>query len=163
VWNILVVSLLLIFKITSCLFEYLKKPILVILAVPFALIGTIILFYLGDYNLDRGAYAGLLLLIGLSVNNSIILVDYLTNNYHSKGFAQIIKLSYNRVRPIFTTTFTTVAAMIPLMLSPEQSFWKSLSLSVIGGLLFSSIFVVVFIPVIFHLTNKKKDIYSITN
>jgi len=156
VWSILAVSLLLIFMITSGLFESLKKPFLVILAVPFALIGTIILFYLGDYNLDRGAYAGLLLLIGLSVNNSIILVDYLSRNYQSNGFNEIIQLSYNRVRPIFTTTFTTVAAMIPLLLTSEQSFWKSLSLSVMGGLIFSSLFVVVFIPIIFWLTDKKK-------
>ena len=157
VWSILAVSLLLIFMITSSLFESLKKPFLVILAVPFALIGTIILFYLGDYNLDRGAYAGLLLLIGLSVNNSIILVDYLAKNYHSSEFDQIIKLSYNRVRPIITTTITTIAAMIPLMISPEQSFWKSLSLSVTGGLLFSSIFVLVFIPIFFYLINKKNN------
>lgn len=157
VWSILAVSLLLIFMITSGLFESLKKPFLVILAVPFALIGTIILFYLGDYNLDRGAYAGLLLLIGLSVNNSIILVDYLAKNYHSTEFDQIIKLSYNRARPIFTTTITTIAAMIPLMVSPAQSFWKSLSLSVTGGLLLSSIFVLVFIPLFFYLINKKND------
>ncbi|MFZ2323355.1 MAG: efflux RND transporter permease subunit [Ignavibacteriaceae bacterium] len=157
VWSILAVSLLLIFIITSGLFESLKKPFLVILAVPFALIGTIILFYFGDYNLDRGAYAGLLLLVGLSVNNSIILVDYLAKNYHSTGLDQIIKLSYNRVRPIFTTTFTTIAAMVPLMLSSEQSFWKSLSLSVTGGLLFSSIFVLVFIPIFFYLINKKNN------
>jgi len=155
VWSILAVSLLLIFMITSGLFESIKKPFLVILAVPFALIGTIILFYLGEYNLDRGAYAGLLLLIGLSVNNSIILVDYLSRNYQSNGFNEIIQLSYNRARPIFTTTFTTVAAMIPLLLTPEQSFWKSLSLSVTGGLIFSSLFVVVFIPIIFWLMNKK--------
>lgn len=155
VWSILAISLLLIFMITASLFESLKKPFLIILAIPFALIGTIILFYLGDYNLDRGAYAGILLLIGLSVNNSIILVDYLAKNYHTIGFDQIIKLSYSRVRPIFTTTFTTVAAMIPLMFSAEQSFWKSLSLSVSGGLVFSSVFIVIFIPILFYVLNKK--------
>ncbi|MCC6254970.1 MAG: efflux RND transporter permease subunit [Ignavibacteriaceae bacterium] len=161
-WTILAISLLLIFMITSGLFESIKKPFLIILAVPFALIGTIILFYFGDFNLDRGAYAGLLLLIGLSVNNSIILVDYLSKNYSGTGFNEIIKLSYNRVRPIFTTTFTTIAAMIPLILNIEQSFWKSLSLSVMGGLLFSAIFIVVFIPVFYWLMNKTKYIYSKT-
>ncbi len=155
VWYILALSLLLVFMITSGLFESLKKPFLVILAVPFALVGTIILFYFGDYNLDRGAYAGLLLLIGISVNNSIILVDYLAKNYHATGFGQIIKLSFNRVRPIFSTTFTTIAALIPLMLSAEQSFWKSLSLSVTGGLLFSSLFVLIFIPILYFLLNNK--------
>lgn len=160
VWSILAASLFLIFMITSGLFESLKKPFLVILAVPFAIIGTIILFYFGDYSLDRGAYAGLLLLIGLSVNNSIILVDYLAKNYHNKGFDQIIRLSYIRVRPIFATTFTTVAAMIPLLLTSEQSFWKSLSLSLTGGLILSSVFVIVFIPIFFYLVDVKKHTYS---
>lgn len=156
VWYILLFSLLLIFMITAGLFESLKKPFLIILAIPFAVIGTIILFYLSEFNLDRGAYAGILLLVGLSVNNSIILVDYLTKNYQQNGFNEVINLSYNRIRPIFSTTLTTVAAMIPLILTPEQSFWKSLSLSVTGGLLSSSIFVVVFIPILFYLLNKKR-------
>src|SRR5690606_24420117 len=154
VWKILAISLILIFMITAGLFESVKKPLLIISAIPFSLIGTIFLFYLGDYNLDRGAYAGMLLLIGLSVNNSIILVDYLSKNLNSNNLDEVIKLSYRRIRPIFTTTFTTVAALIPLMINPEQSFWKSLSLSVTGGIIFSSIFTIIIIP-IFYLMNKK--------
>jgi multidrug efflux pump subunit AcrB len=142
--------------ITAGLFESIKKPFLIIFAVPFALIGIIFLFYLGDYNLDRGAYAGMLLLIGLSVNNSIILVDYLSKNLNNYDLNEIIKLSYRRIRPIFTTTFTTIAALIPLMINPEQSFWKSLSLSITGGIIISSLFVVAFIPLLFYLFNKKR-------
>lgn len=156
IWSILAFAFLLIFMVTASLFESLKKPFLVILAIPFSFVGTILLFYLGDYNFDRGAYAGILLLIGLSVNNSIILIDYLSKNFHSSSLSQIIKLSYNRVRPVFSTTITTIAAMIPLMISSEQSFWKSLSLSVAGGLLSSSLFVVLGIPILYWLIIKRK-------
>jgi len=155
VWQILAVSILIIFMITASLFESLKLPFLIILSIPFAFVGTIILFYFGEYNLDRGAYAGLLLLIGLAVNNSILLVDYLAKNYMGEGFDRLIELSYKRVRPIFTTTLTTVAAMSPLLLTEGNSFWKSLSLSVTGGLLFSSLFVVLVIPVLFFVVSKK--------
>lgn len=157
VWKILVISVMLIFMITAALFESLKKPFLIILAVPFALVGTIFLFYLGDYNLDRGAYAGMLLLVGLSVNNSIILVDYLSKNYHNNGFESVVKISFTRLRPIFATTFTTVFAMLPLMLASEQSFWKSLSLSTASGLIVSSIFLVLFIPILFYLLKKNSN------
>ena len=155
VWKILAISLILIFMITAGLFESIKNPFLIILAIPFALVGSIFLFYLGGYSLDRGAYAGMLLLIGLSVNNSIIMVDYILKNITRYDFNEIVRLSYNRIRPIFTTTFTTIAALIPLMINSEQSFWKSLALSVTGGIIISSIFTVMYVPVFFHTLNKR--------
>lgn len=142
--------------ITASLFESIKKPLIIILSIPFALIGVIFLFYVGDYNLDRGAYAGMLLLVGLSVNNSIILVDYLSKISYKYEFNAIISTSYNRIRPIFTTTFTTIGAMIPLMINVQQSFWKSLALSVSGGLLLSSLFVIFIVPVFYLSFNFTK-------
>ncbi len=162
IWKILVMSIILIFMITAGLFESYKKPLLIWLAIPFAFIGTIFLFYLGDYNLDRGAYAGLLLLIGLSVNNSIILIDYISSSFKSKiqkannDFNQIISLSYTRLRPIFTTTVTTITALIPLLISAETSFWKSLSLSVTGGIFLSAILVILYVPLFYYYINGKK-------
>lgn len=154
IWKILIMSIVLIFMITASLFESFSKPILIWIAIPFAFIGTIFLFYLGDYNLDRGAYAGLLLLIGLSVNNSIILVDYIATYYKSAAhnridFNKIITRSYTRLRPIFTTTITTITALIPLLISAESSFWKSLSLSVTGGIFLSAVLVIFYLPLIY--------------
>lgn len=160
IWAILLLAVILIFMITSSLFESLKNPFIILLAIPFSLVGTIILFYFGDFVLDRGAYAGMLILLGLSVNNSIILVDYLLKNYNNEGIEQIIKLSYVRLRPIFSTTFTTITALIPLIINAESSFWKSLSLSVIGGIFFSSLFVVVIIPILFYVLNSNQRKYS---
>ncbi len=155
IWGLILAALILVFMITSSLFESISKPLLIMLAVPFSFIGTIFLFYLGDFNLDRGAYAGLLLLVGLSVNNSILLINYLTQNYHNTGFDDIIKLTFSRVRPIITTTLTTIAALIPLLIKAEQSFWKSLSLSVIGGLIVSSFLILTIIPMLYYLFSHK--------
>ena len=154
IWKILLLSAILIFMITASLFESLKKPSLIFIAIPFAIVGTLFLFYFGDFNLDRGAYAGILLLIGLSVNNSIILVDQLTKIYEA-NFDKIIKASFSRLRPIFTTTFTTIAALIPLLFSQKDNFWKSLSLSVIGGIFLSAIIVILYLPLIYYLVSKK--------
>ncbi len=156
IWKILVAAVVLIFMISAGLFESFKKPFLVLFAVPFAFIGTIFLFFYGDYSMDRGAYAGILLLIGLSVNNSIILIDYVSKHVRNKDPQEIIKYSYNRIRPIFTTTVTTVAALLPLILSTKEGFWKSLSLSVAGGITLSAIIVVIYLPVLYSILNKRK-------
>ncbi|NLT50648.1 MAG: efflux RND transporter permease subunit [Ignavibacteria bacterium] len=160
IWSILGIAILLIFMITAGLFESLKKPVIILSVIPFSAIGTILLFYFGEYTMDRGAYAGILLLIGLSVNNSILLVDYISNNLATRaGFNEIIELSYTRLRAIFTTTFTTIAALIPFLLSDDSRFWKSLSLSIAGGIFFSALFVSLFVPVIYSywFLPKSKD------
>ena len=106
--------------------------------------------------MDRGAYAGILLLVGLAVNNSIILTDYISNNKNVLDFNEIIKLSSQRLRPIFTTTLTTIAALVPLLIGSEATFWQSLSYSVLGGLFLSSIVVVLYIPIFYYLISGNK-------
>ena len=155
---VLIFAVVLIFMITAGLFESFSKPLLVIFAVPFAIMGTIFLFFYGDYNIDRGAYAGMLLLIGLSVNNSIILIHYLANHFYSNRQEDLIRLSYSRFRSIFTTTLTTIAGLLPMMVSPQQSFWKSLSLSVSGGILLSAFVVIFFLPAIYSWFKIKKPV-----
>jgi multidrug efflux pump subunit AcrB len=156
IWKILFISALLILMITASLFESVKKPLLIILAIPFAIIGVIYFFHFEDLSLDRGAYAGMLLLIGVSVNNSIVLVNYLSKNLKKLNVDEIIKLSFIRIRPILTTTLTTIAALLPIILLGEESFWKSLSYSVLSGLSLSTIFTILFIPLIFHMIAQRK-------
>lgn len=162
IWSILGLSMLLIFMITAGLFESYKKPLLIISAIPFAFIGVIFTYFFFDLTLDRGAYAGVLLLIGISVNNSIVLVDYISHNVRKNELREIIRLSYNRIRPIMTTTFTTLAALLPIILFGTESFWKNLSYSVAGGLLISAVFTLIFLPLFYYMINKnttaKRDI-----
>ncbi|MCB9250786.1 MAG: efflux RND transporter permease subunit [Ignavibacteriales bacterium] len=155
VWKILFFAIILIFMITASLFESFRKPIIIITAVPFAIIGTFFLFYFEELNLDRGAYAGLLLLIGLVVNNSIILVDHISSNINYLDYKKITEYSAQRLRPIFTTSLTTIAALVPLLLGVESTFWKSLSFSVVGGIFLSAVIVVLYLPLFYYLLFKK--------
>jgi len=156
IWKILIISILLTFMITASLFESYTKPIFIMLAVPFAIIGTIILFYFAELTLDRGAYAGLLLLVGLSVNNSILLIDSLSRRKKKLSNKDIIHLSYSRLRPIFTTTLTTTGALLPLLFSSETTFWSSLSYSVLGGISLSSVLTVVYLPLFYSIFTLRK-------
>ncbi|MCF8262350.1 MAG: efflux RND transporter permease subunit [Melioribacteraceae bacterium] len=158
VWLIILVAVMLMFMITSGLFESFKNPFIIISAIPFSIIGTIYLFYLFDYSLDRGAYAGILLLIGLSVNNSILLVDYVVGIKKATDINKIIQFSYERIRPISITTLTTIGALTPLLLTDGISFWKSLSLSVIGGIGLSSLMTVIVVPLLISISQLKSKI-----
>ncbi|VAX17641.1 RND efflux system, inner membrane transporter, partial [hydrothermal vent metagenome] len=144
------------FMITASLFESITKPGYILLAVPFAIIGTLFLFFILDLTLDRGAYAGLLLLIGLSVNNSIMLVDHISKKGRRINAEGLINASYSRLRPIFTTTLTTAGALVPLLFVSEVTFWSSLSYSVLGGILFSSILTIVYVPLFYFIFSLKR-------
>ncbi len=155
IWLILIMSIILTFMITASLFESISKPGYILLSVPFAIIGTIFLFFILDLTLDRGAYAGLLLLIGLSVNNSIMLVDYISKKVKRLNSAEIINASYSRLRPIFTTTLTTAGALVPLLFVSEATFWSSLSYSVLGGIVISAVLTIVYVPFFYYLVNLR--------
>jgi len=155
---VFIAAIVIIFMISSSLFESLKKPLLVILAIPFALVGSLFIYWLGDYNIERGAYSGMLLLIGLSVSNSIMLVNYLSRNLKEFSIDEISLLASTRLRAIFTTSITTISALVPFIFSSESTFWKNLSLSIAGGIFTSFLFVTFIIPVLFYLLEVKKKL-----
>lgn len=153
IWKVLGSAIVIIFMVTSAFFESLRKPFIIIAAVPYAIIGAIFFFWLTDNNIERGAYAGMLLLIGLSVSNSIVLVNYLSKKIYS-DVNEIIELAKNRLRAITLTTMTTFFAMLPFMLSERTTFWKNLSWSIAGGIIASALFITLFVPLLYSFFKK---------
>ncbi len=156
IWKVLAAALIVIFMVTSAFFESFKKPLVIITAVPYAIIGAVFLFWLTDSNIDRGAYAGMLLLVGLSVSNAIVLVNYFSKSVVNKA-EEIIELTGRRLRALTSTTITTFAALIPFIMSHAETFWKHLSLSIAGGIVVSYLFVIMFLPFIYQLVIKRRD------
>ncbi|CUU06170.1 Multidrug efflux pump subunit AcrB [Candidatus Kryptobacter tengchongensis] len=160
---IAIVSVCLVFMITASLYESFKKPFVIILSVPMSLIGLFAVFYLFDVNFGRGGYAGLILLIGLSVNNGIILVDKMANSISKSGVKVkdlvyddiLISASFSRVRPILITNFTTIAGFIPFVFTKNiYSLWYPFAIAVSGGLLFSMLITLFVIPVFYKIIVK---------
>ncbi|CUT03958.1 efflux RND transporter permease subunit, partial [Candidatus Kryptobacter tengchongensis] len=160
---IAIVSVCLVFMITASLYESFKKPFVIILSVPMSLIGLFSVFYLFDVNFGRGGYAGLILLIGLSVNNGIILVDKMANSISKSGVKVkdlvyddiLISASFSRVRPILITNFTTIAGFIPFVFTKNiYSLWYPFAIAVSGGLLFSMLITLFVIPVFYKIIVK---------
>lgn len=149
IWKILGASIIIIFMITAGYFESFRKPLIIISAIPFAFIGSIFTFCITDSAIERGAYAGMLLLVGLSVSNSITLVNYISKNLNEHN--KIAELTKNRLRAIFLTSLTTYSAVIPFIFNVRETFWKNLSLSILGGIITSTILVIFFVPLIYKI------------
>ncbi|MFA3782623.1 efflux RND transporter permease subunit [Melioribacteraceae bacterium 4301-Me] len=155
IWKILGAAVIVIFIVTSIFLESFKKPLVIILAIPYAIVGAILLFWLTDSNIDRGAYAGMLLLVGLSVSNSVVLVNYFSK-YSQHQNINLIQLVKVRLRAITSTALTTFGALIPFMLTKSETFWKHLSISIAGGIIVSYFFIILFLPLIYSIIIKEK-------
>jgi HAE1 family hydrophobic/amphiphilic exporter-1 len=156
----IILSLVIIFMILASLYESLVQALFIILAVPLALIGVFVAFVIADFSFDSSAYIGVILLLGIVVNNSILLVDHI-NLKRKQGLSlteAVVIGSRERVRPIFMTAGTTVLGMFPLLLIQaevaKRKIWASLALSTVGGLISSTIFILIVIP-IFYLHGDK--------
>lgn len=141
-----------IFLIMGFLFESVVLPLSVLPAIPLSFVGVWWFLYLTDSSLDPLAGIGLLLLLGVVVNNAIVLVDFI-NNARAQGLDRteaIVEAGVQRFRPIFMTALTTVGGMLPLAFAdapaegiPYGPFGKTL----VGGMTTSTILTLVIVPV----------------
>jgi HAE1 family hydrophobic/amphiphilic exporter-1 len=152
----IIFSLVIIFMILASLYESIIQPFFILLAVPLALIGVFVAFVLANFPFDSSAYIGVILLGGIVVNNSILLVDHI-NLKKKEGLPildAVLKGAQERIRPIFLTTSTTVMGMLPLVLiqieAGRKRIWSSLALSAVGGLISSTIFILIVIPIFYY-------------
>jgi HAE1 family hydrophobic/amphiphilic exporter-1 len=160
---VLAISILLVYMVTSALFESLKQPLAVLLTVPMALIGVFLIFFYAEATFTREAYVAVIMMGGIVVNNAILLVDHVNRVRAESGMALyecVLKGTLERVRPILMTTATTVFGLLPLVLfteSADASIWNALAYTLIGGLLSSTLFVLTVTPVLYWLFEAKRE------
>jgi hydrophobic/amphiphilic exporter-1 (mainly G- bacteria), HAE1 family len=148
---IAVVAVVIVFMVTASLYESFFTPLVIILAIPFSLIGLFLAFYLTDTSFGRGGYASVVLLIGIAVSNSIVLADHIRNRVRSEGggIEVVIRAAADRLRPVLMTTLATIAGLLPLFWGGDQtSVWYGLALGTIGGLITSMVLTLVVIPAV---------------
>ena len=160
VWGLLV-AVLVVWMITAALFESWTIPFLILLAIPLSLIGALYGFNHFHIGLNKGTYAAVLLLVGLVVNHSILLVDSIKRGLKdgdAKIATTVSNAAYQRIRPIFITTTTTIAGVLPLLFyETENSPWFSLGVGVCGGLITSFALTLIIIPSCFIWASRRKD------
>lgn len=147
----LVIAVILMYFLLVMQFNSFSQPLLILLAVPFGLIGVGLGLLLADHSLSFFVMVGLIGLIGIVVNNAILLVDYANQSRRSGSNIEqaIIDAVQQRFRPIVTTTLTTIGALSPLALT--DPFWEPLAITIIFGLVASSLFVIAIFPYFYIL------------
>lgn len=144
-------------------------PFVILFSLPMTVVGVIISLLVSGETLNISSMLGLLMLIGIVVTNAIVLVDrILQNEYSGKEMREaIVEAGKTRVRPILMTAFATIGALIPLAIGAEGGglISKGLGITVIGGILSSTILTLFIVPVIYELLSKlfRKDRKNIDN
>jgi hydrophobic/amphiphilic exporter-1 (mainly G- bacteria), HAE1 family len=160
IWIVLAISLTLIFMVTAALFESLRQPLVVLFAVPMALVGVFLIFYFTDASFTREAWIGVITMGGIVVNNAILLVDHINHLRRRVGLAlheATVRGTLERVRPILMTSFTTILGLLPLVLggeSADANIWNALGFALIGGLSSSMLLVLTVTPALYLLAER---------
>ncbi len=163
------VAFLLIFMILAAVFESLATPVVLMFSIPLAALGSLIALILTNNSLlNMNTLMGFLILLGVVVNNGIILIDY-TNILRKRGNRvqrALMTAGVSRLRPILITASTTVIAMVPLAMGKSEYvsvIGATFAITVIGGLTLSTLLTLVFIPTFYTgLENALKWFYALS-
>ena len=152
---LLVLMVILVFVIMASQFESLTYPFVIMFSLPFALVGVIFGLWISDTAMGVMGLLGLLMLVGIVVNNGIVLVDYtrLLVGRNVSILDAAVAAGRSRMRPILMTTLTTVLGMVPMAVGRGvgSEMWNSLGMSVAWGLSFSTLVTLFIIPVLFSV------------
>ncbi len=151
----LVIGIILVYMVMASQFESLLDPFVVMFSVPVAFVGVLWSLGLGGHTLNIVVFLGMLLLIGIVVNNAIVLVDYI-NILRARGKKMeeaVREAGRTRLRPVLMTAITTIVALLPMAFRGGQGAetWNPLGLTILGGLLVSTLVTLVLVPTIYSV------------
>lgn len=159
---VLLLGILLVYMVMAGQFESFKHPFIIMLALPLMSVGIVLAFKLTGLTLSITTFIGVIMLIGIVVNNGIVLVDY-TNLLRSRGYSvrdAAAEAGRTRLRPVLMTSLTTILAMLPMAMSKGmgRELFSPLGVTIIGGLLVSMIISLVLVPTFYASMNKDKKV-----
>ncbi len=156
---IIVMAIILVFGVMAATYESFKAPIINLATIPFLAIGIVFIYKITGQPFSMLSAIGLIMLVGIVVNNGIILVDY-TNLLVERGM-ELRKACYeagcSRLRPVLMTTLTTILGMLPMCFATSGSagMVQPIGVAVVGGLTSSTFITLFFIPVLYSFVMKK--------
>lgn len=154
--------------IMAALYNSLWQPFVIFLSVPFSMLGVFILYLAFDKSFNSDAYIGVILLLGIVVNDAIVLVErinqLLLKNNDIKNV--LIQAGKERIRPIMITTITTIGGLLPLFFlnsgnTTLSGILEELSFVMIGGMISSTLLTVSMIPVFYYLFYRLRYFFRI--
>ena len=156
----LVVSIALVFLLLAAQFESPLMAIIVMMAIPFAMSGAFLAMFVTNVALSMTSFLGLIMLVGIVVNNSILLVEFINQNKEKLGKVESLVMAGKlRLRPILMTSATTCFGMVPLSLGIGEGgeMLAPMAISIIGGLAASTAITLILIPSAYSMIDEQKE------
>ena len=156
---LLILGIILVYMVMAAQFESLRDPFIVMFAVPFTFTGVFLGFLLTGTTLNTISFLGIVMLMGIVVNNAIILISYI-GILRARGYSMLEAVTMggkNRLRAVLMTTITTLAGLLPLALSKGEGSesWQPLGITMISGLTVSTLVTMLFVPTLYALFERK--------
>lgn len=150
---LLILGICLVYMVMAAQFESLLDPFIIMFSIPFTFIGVILAFVLTRTTLSIITYLGIIMLMGIVVNNAIVLISYI-NMLRSRGLGlsdAVTTAGKDRLRPVLMTTVTTLVGLLPLAISRGEGseIWQPLGITMIGGLTVSTLITMFFVPTLY--------------
>lgn len=158
---LMILSLILVYIVMASQFESFTMPFIIMFSIPFAFTGVILALLITGTTLSVVAALGAVLLIGIVVKNGIVLVDFtnLMRDRDMRLYEAIVTSGRSRLRPVLMTALTTILGMLPLAMSSGEGseIWRPMGITVIGGLVFSTIVTMVVVPVMYGVLARSGE------
>ena len=158
---IIAAAVFLVFGVMASQFESFVDPLIIFFSIPLLFIGVIWIYKIGNEAMSMFSAVGIVALVGVVVNNGIVLVDY-TNTLRSRGMRvrdACMEAGRNRLRPILMTSLTTILGMVPIAFFPGigADTIQPIGKTFVGGLTVSSIMTLFVTPVVYSILNSRHD------
>ena len=156
----LLLSVVLVYMVLASQFESLLHPFTILLTVPLALVGVVLIFWITGMTLNIMGVIGMIMLAGIAVNNSILLVGRINQLKTTMELTEaIVEAGRQRIRPIMMTTLTTILALLPMLfyIGEGAALRSAMAVAVIGGLITSTLMSLVVIPCVYYVFEQLKS------
>jgi HAE1 family hydrophobic/amphiphilic exporter-1 len=157
---LLMLGIVLVYMVMAAQFESLLDPFIVMFAIPFTFTGVFLGFLLTGTTLSIITFLGIIMLMGIVVNNAIVLISYI-NILRARGLSMLEAVTLGgkeRLRPVLMTTITTLVGLLPLAISRGEGseIWQPLGITMIGGLSISTLITMLFVPTLYAVFSRLK-------
>ncbi len=155
---VIIMAMVLVFAVMASQFESLKDPFIIYFTIPLSFIGVALIYLLVGQSLSMMSILGVLMLVGVIVNNGIVLVDAANNLRKSMSLEEAcVEAAKSRLRPILMSTLTTLISLVPMALFPSEgaAMIQPINLTVLGGLGFGTVMTLFIMPAVYYVFNAK--------
>lgn len=162
---LMALGVVLVYMVMAAQFESLLDPFIIMFSVPFTFIGVILGFIVTGMTLNIISFLGIVMLVGIVVNNAIVLISYIVI-LRGRGYSMydaVTQGGKDRLRPVLMTTFTTLMALLPLAVSRGvgSEVWQPIGISMVGGLSVSTLITMLFVPTLYAVFHRREEVRRI--